>query len=305
MSKTILVTGASSGFGELTSYQLADAGHVVYASMRGLTARNAAKAEQARTYAAEHGVDLRTLELDIQDQDSVDAAVARIIAEQGRIDVIVHNAGHMAFGPAEAFTPEQFASLYDINVVGPQRLNRAALPQLRHDGEALLIWVGSTSTRGGTPPYLAPYFAAKAAMDSLAISYAGELARWGIETVIASPGVYISGTNHFAHADAPADTARASEYATGPTRDLAEQAKQADLASAPDDADVAEVARAIVRVVGMPFGTRPLRITIDPADSGAEELNKLGDRVRAAYLERGGMGDLFRPAKCSRSDRLN
>lgn len=298
MSKAILITGTSSGFGELTAYQLADAGLVVYASMRGLPGRNAAKAEKARAYSAVHGVDIRTVELDVQDQASVNAAVARVIAEQGRIDVLVHNAGHMAFGPAEAFMPEQFASLDDINVVGPQRLNRAALPHMRRaSGGALMVWVGPTSTRGGTPPYLGPYFAAKAAMDSLAVSYAGELARWGIETVIASPGVYTSGTNHFARADMPVDAARAAEYASGPTRDLAEQVKQADLASVPADADPANVARAIAAVVAMPFGTRPLRITIDPADGGADELNKLGDRVRSAYLHAGGMGDLLHPAK--------
>lgn len=295
MAKTILVTGASSGFGEMTAYRLADAGHTVYASMRTLAD---GKAEQARAYAAAHGVDIRTVALDVQDQSTVDAAVAHVLAERGRIDVLVHNAGHMAFGPAEAFTPEQFASLYDINVIGPQRLNRAALPHMRrNDGEALIVWVGSTSTRGGTPPYLAPYFAAKAAMDSLAISYAGELARWGVETVIASPGVYTSGTNHFADADRPGDVPRAAEYADGPTRDLAEQAKQADLKSVPDDADPADVVRAIVEVVGLPYGNRPLRITIDPADGGAEELNKLGDRVRAAYLENAGLGDLLRPSR--------
>ncbi len=259
--------------------RLADAGHVVYASMRALSED---KVEQARLYGAEHGVDIRTVALDVQDQRSADAAVAQIIAERGRIDVIVHNAGHMAFGPAEAFTPEHFAALYDINVIGPQRVNRAALPHMRTSGgERLLLWVGSTSTRGGTPPYLAPYFAAKAAMDSLAISYASELARWGIETVIVSPGVYTSGTNHFAHADQPADEACAAEYAMGPTRDLAEQAKAADLASVPANADPMDVARAVVRAVAIPFGTRPLRITVDPADSGADELNKLGDRVRA------------------------
>ncbi len=297
MSKTILITGASSGFGEMTAYRLADAGHVVYASMRGLAGRNAAKADQARAHSAAHGVDIRTVELDVQDQASADAAVARVIAEEGRIDVLVHNAGHMAFGPAEAFTPEQFASLYDINVIGPQRLNRAALPHMRRSSEALVVWVGSTSTRGGTPPCLGPYFAAKAAMDSLALSYAGELARWGIETVIASPGVYTTGTNHFAHADMPADADRAAEYASGPTHGLAGQAKQADLASVPAGADPMDVARAIVAVVAMPFGTRPLRITIDPADGGADELNKLGDRVRSAYLHGGGMGDLLRPAR--------
>ena len=296
MAKIVLITGASSGFGAMTAYHLADQGYAVYASMRDLAGRNAAKAEQARTYASANGVALRPLELDVQDQASVDAAVARVIAERGRIDVLIHNAGHMAFGPAEAFTPEQYASLYDINVIGPQRLNRAALPHLRiGGGEPLVIWIGSTSTRGGTPPYIGPYFAVKAAMDSLAVSYAGELARWGIETVIASPGVYTSGTNHFAHADAPADQVRAIEYAEGPKRDLAKQGKQADLASVPADADPAEVARAIAKVIAMPFGTRPLRITIDPADGGADELNRLGDRVRAAYLTGANMADLLRP----------
>jgi NAD(P)-dependent dehydrogenase (short-subunit alcohol dehydrogenase family) len=90
----------------------------------------------------------------------------------------------MVFGPAEAFTPEQFVQLYDTNVLGTQRVNRAALPRLHAQGKGLIVWVSSSSVRGGTPPYLAPYFAIKAAMDSLAVSYAGELARWGIEISI-------------------------------------------------------------------------------------------------------------------------
>jgi NAD(P)-dependent dehydrogenase (short-subunit alcohol dehydrogenase family) len=294
MAKVVLVTGASSGIGELTSYQLADSGHIVYASMHRLAD---AEVEKARSYSAEHGVDIRPLALDVQDQASVDAAVAQVIADQGRIDILVQNAGHMAFGPTEAFTPEQFARLYDINVIGAQRLNRSVLPHMRRSrGEPLLIWISSTSTRGGTPPYLGPYFAAKAAMDSMAISYAGELARWGIETTIVSPGVYPSGTNHFAHADEPADEKRAAEYAEGPTHDLAEQSKQADLAAVPEQADPQDVARAIVELVAKPFGARPLRITVDPADGGADELNKLGDRVRSAYLQNAGMGDLLRPS---------
>jgi NAD(P)-dependent dehydrogenase (short-subunit alcohol dehydrogenase family) len=106
----------------------------------------------------------------------------------------------MVFGPAEAFTPEQLVQVYDTNVLSTQRVNRGALPQLRKQRKGLILWVGSTSTRGGTPPYLAPYFAAKAAMDALAVSYATELNRWGIETSIIVPGAFTSGTNHFAHA---------------------------------------------------------------------------------------------------------
>ncbi len=79
------------------------------------------------------------------DQASVDAALAGI----DHLDAVVHNAGHMVLGPAEAFTPEQLAELYDVNVVGTQRVNRAALPRLRAQGSGLLVWVGSSSTRGG------------------------------------------------------------------------------------------------------------------------------------------------------------
>ena len=75
-------------------------------------------------------------------------------------------------------------------------MNRAALPAMRARGRGLIVWVGSSSTRGGTPPFLGPYFAAKAAMDALAVSYAAELAPWGIETTIMVPGAFTSGTNH-------------------------------------------------------------------------------------------------------------
>src|SRR5688572_4376491 len=247
--QVILVTGASSGFGALAARALAHAGHTVYASMRDTGGRNAPQVEAARDYATQHGVDLRTVELDVQSQPSADAAVAQILSAHGRIDVLVHNAGHMVFGPAEAFTPEQYAQLYDVNVLGTQRVNRAALPQLRKQGRGLVLWVGSSSHRGGTPPYLAPYFAAKAAMDALAVSYAGELARWGIETSIVVPGAFTKGTNHFAHSGKQADEARAQEYATGPTADIPDIALKGLASLEPPDADATSVAEAIVRVV--------------------------------------------------------
>jgi NAD(P)-dependent dehydrogenase (short-subunit alcohol dehydrogenase family) len=165
----------------------------------------------AKQFALENQADLRTVELDVASQESADAAIAQIIAEAGRLDVVIHNAGHMVFGPTEAFTPEQLAELYDVNVLSTQRVNRAALPQLRKQKRDLLVWVGSSSTTGGVPPYRAPYFAAKAGMDALAVSYARELSRWGIETTIVIPGAFTKGTNHFAHAGKPADTARSAE----------------------------------------------------------------------------------------------
>lgn len=291
----VLITGASSGFGALAARALAHAGHTVYASMRETTGRNAAQVEAAHRYADDHRVDLRTLELDIASQASADAAIAQLVAAHGRLDVLIHNAGHMVFGPAEAFTPEQFAQLYDSNVIGAQRVNRAALPQLRAQRRGLLLWVSSSSSRGGTPPYLAPYFAAKAAMDSLAVSYAGELARWGIESSIVVPGAFTSGTNHFAHAGTPADSARLADYDTGPTAGFGDEILRKLAGSVPKDADVASVADAIVAIVGTPYGRRPFRVHIDPASDGAEVVNAVGDRVRAEFLRRVGLGDLLAP----------
>jgi NAD(P)-dependent dehydrogenase (short-subunit alcohol dehydrogenase family) len=294
MSKTILITGASSGFGSLSARALADAGHAVYAGMRDSTAHNAGQVSAARRYAAERDVDLRTVELDVSSQDSVEAGVETVISEQGTIDVLLHNAGHMVTGPAEAFTPEQIAEIYDTNVLGTQRVNRAALPYLRAQQRGLVVWVSSTSTRGGTPPYLGPYFAAKAGMDALAVSYAGELARFGIETTIIVPGSFTRGTNHFAHSGHPDDDRVVADYEVLYPQ-LMDQVSQRLAEQAPAHADAADVASAIVDVVEMPHGKRPLRVHIDPADDGAAVVNAVADRVRVEFLNRIGLDDLLHP----------
>lgn len=299
MKQIIVITGASSGFGALTARALAQAGHTVYASMRATTGRNAPQVAEVARYAAENNVDLRTVELDVASDASVDQGIATVLKEAGKIDVIIHNAGHMSFGPAEAFTPEQFAELYDINVLSAQRVNRAVLPHMRGRREGLIVWVSSSSTRGGTPPYLSPYFAAKAAMDSLAVSYASELTRWGIETAIIVPGAFTKGTNHFAHAGAPADAARAAEYNDGPYAGVPDKALKGLAALEPADADAGAVAEAIVRVIDMPFGKRPFRTHVDPSQDGAEIVNGVADRVRAELFRRIGLEDLLAPQTTS------
>jgi len=297
MKKVILVTGASSGFGRLAAEALAKAGDIVYASMRDTAGRNKPQVEAIAAFSKANAVDLRTLELDVQSQDSVDRAIDEIIRDAGRLDVLVHNAGHMVFGPAEAFTAEQYAMLYDVNVLGAQRVNRAALPQLRKQKQGLLVWVSSSSSAGGTPPYLAPYFAAKAAMDAMAVQYARELSRWGIETSIIVPGAFTNGTNHFAHSGAPADQARAAEYEAGPYAGFGAQIQKAFAAIVPEDADVTKVAEAICDVVAAPFGTRPFRVHIDPSQDGADVSFTVIDRIRAEMLHRVGFSDLLAPAK--------
>ena len=295
MSRTIIVTGASSGFGAMITRALAGSGHHVYAGMRDTAGRNAPAVQDLAAYASDHGVRAQAVEMDVADQASVDAAVARVVAEQGHIDVVVHNAGHMTLGPVEAFTVEQIAAVYDTNVLSTQRVNRAVLPHMRRRRDGLLVWIGSTSARGGTPPWLGPYFAAKAAEDSLAVSIAAEVSRFGIDTSIVVPGSFTTGTNHYAHAGHPGDEATAKEYDelyAGTIDDLL--AQQAGLS--PDDADPGEVARQVVALVGLPKGQRPFRVFIDPAQDGAEEVFRLGDRIRHDFYRTLGYEDLLRPS---------
>jgi NAD(P)-dependent dehydrogenase (short-subunit alcohol dehydrogenase family) len=291
-SRVVLVTGASSGFGRLTAEALARAGNVVVAGMRAVDGRNAPARDSLGELATREGLRLSTVELDVQAQDSVDRAIDAMTDAHGRIDVLVQNAGHMAYGPAEAFTPEQFAALYDVNVVGTQRVARAVLPHMRARRSGLVVWVGSSSTRGGHPPFLAPYFAAKAGMDALAESYAAELVRFGIDTTIVVPGAFTSGTNHFTNAATPADTVRLVEH------DVEYGALRQDLtdrlaAIVPADADVQDVADEIVRVVGLPDGSRPHRVHVDPSRDGSEVVSAVADRIRAEFYRRVGIEDLL------------
>jgi len=294
MRKIIVVTGAANGIGISTCNELARAGHTVYVSMRETKSRNVHRVQEVETFAAQHGVDLRAIELDVSSEASANSAVETIIAENGRLDVVVHNARQIVYGPAEAFTPEQLAELYDTNVLSAQRVNRAALPQLRKQGKGLLVWVSSSSARGGPLPFLGAYASSKAALDTLALSYAGELARWGIETTIVVPGAL--GPSHYIRSGRPRDNIRAEEYADGPTADISEVALNALAQLSPRDTDPTVVANAITRIVEMSFGQRPLRIHFDPNEDGAVDINRVADRARAKLLRRSGLKDILKPA---------
>jgi NAD(P)-dependent dehydrogenase (short-subunit alcohol dehydrogenase family) len=262
--------------------------------MRETGGRNADQVADAAAYAAEHNVDLRTVELDVRSQDSVDQAVKTVIAATGSIDVVLHNAGYLLMGPSEAFTPEEIAEVLDTNLLGTQRVNRAVLPHMREREHGLLLWIGSSSTKGGTPPYLAPYFAAKAAADSFAVSYASELSRFNIETCIVVPGPFAKGTDLFAKSGRPSDVTRVAAYDERYGA-MGEHVGQRLAELAPEGADVSQVADAVVAVVDTPHGSRPFRVHVDPVNDGSEEVSEVADRIRAQFLGRLGLSDLLVP----------
>jgi len=292
--QVIIVTGASSGFGALAARHLALEGHIVYAGFRKPDDGKEPAYDNAKTFARDNNCRLQGIQLDVVNDESIQRAVQTIMqSPEGRIDVIVHNAGHMVFGPAEAFTPEQLMQLYEINCVSCQRLNRVALPYMRKAGRGLLVWVSSSSVRGPSSPFLAPYFAAKAAQDSLAQTYAVELSLWGIETSIIVPGVFTKGTNHFGNASKPLDKVVETEYMEGPYKGWYEITLDGSARMPPPDADVVEVAEAIVKVVNAPHGSRPFRVHVEPDDGGATSVNAVGDVIRERYLRRLGCEKLL------------
>jgi hypothetical protein len=125
------------------------------------------------------------------------------------------------------------------------------------------------------------------------VAYSRELTRWGIETSIVVPGAFTKGTNHFANASEPGDKQRAAEYEHGPYKDFGEVVKKAFAGIVPEDADVGEVAKAMVNIVETPRGKRPYREVVDFTNDGSAVVNAMLDRVRVEMLHRVGLADLL------------
>jgi NAD(P)-dependent dehydrogenase (short-subunit alcohol dehydrogenase family) len=289
----VLITGAATGIGNLTARALAVAGHTVFASVRSLEGSNASHARELRETAERDGTDLRVLELDVRSQASADAAVAHVVEAAGRLDVVVHNAGHLFVGYVEAFSAEEVAALFDINAVGLQRVNRAALPHLRERRAGTLVYVSSTSPVS-MPPFLGPYVASKAAFDVLAHTTAYEVGRFGIETVIVVPGPFTQGTDHFPNASHAGDEEVTRAYAELDGLVARNEEATSRLFPPDEDADPRAVAEEITRVLALPFGEKPFRTVIDFTHSGVEDANAALAAHRDGFLTRMGFEELQR-----------
>ncbi|MEV7648241.1 oxidoreductase [Arthrobacter sp. NPDC089319] len=176
MDKVALVTGASSGIGEHTCRELARRGFTVYAAARRL--------ERMRPLE-EHGV--RALGMDLTDDESMVGGVERILAEQGRLDVLVNNAGYASYGAVEDVPLADARQQFEVNLFGMGRLIQLAAPAMRAQGGGRIINVSSI---GGVfyEPLAGWYHAAKFAVEGLSDSLRVELKPFGIGVVIIQPG---------------------------------------------------------------------------------------------------------------------
>ncbi len=291
--QVILVTGAGSGIGRAVAQVLARAGHCVYATMRLAGEQGAARGEEARQFAAREGVDLRVVELDVLSEPSCRAAVDVVLAEQGRLDVVVNNAGMLMVGMTEAFAPEQVARILDTNAISWLRVNRAALPAMRRQGRGVLVYISST-TAHIFEPFMGPYVASKVAGEALAEVMGFEVSRFGIESVIVVPGAFTSGTEHFAHANTPDFGAVVAQYGDLPqVFDTLGSRLQAIDAAHGGTPDVSVVGDAVRDVLALPHGQRPARIVVDSQHKGVEELVALHRAKQADFFAQLGIADLM------------
>ncbi len=282
MSKTILITGASSGFGRDTAETLFRAGHTVYASMRDIQGKNREAAQALRKLG------VQTVELDVRDAASVEAGVKKVLAEAGKIDVLVNNAGIGSAGVTEAFTTEQAQAVFDTNVIGLLRVTRAVLPSMRRNRDGLIINISSILGRV-TFPFLGIYGASKFAVEALTDSLRREVSQLGVEVVEVQPSAYP--TNFFSGIQTPADTEVIESY--GEVGQIPAALFKAFMSrfegkDAPNPHDVAEV---IGTLASQPKGTRAVR-TIVGEPFGSDKANESLAPVQAQVVESLGLRHL-------------
>jgi NAD(P)-dependent dehydrogenase (short-subunit alcohol dehydrogenase family) len=282
MSKTILITGASSGFGRTTAETLARAGHIVFASMRDPNAKNRNHAQELR----QRGITV--VELDISSDTSVEHAVKEVLADAGRIDVLINNAGIASAGITEAFTADQAKIVFNTNVVGLLRTNRAVLPTMRAHGDGLIINIGSILGRV-TFPFFGIYGASKFAVEALTDSLRYEVSQFGVDVVLLQPSAYP--TNMYATMQQPVDAARVADYgeiAQIPGKMFEEFRGMFASANAPDPHDVAA---AIAKLIATPKSARPARVVVGQA-FGADAINEAVAPIQQQVIETLGLGAL-------------
>lgn len=286
MSKTILITGASTGFGRDTAETLARAGHTVFASMRDPEGKNRKHAEKLRKQSIE------VVELDVSSDASVDRGVQEVLKRAKRIDVLVNNAGIMSAGVTEAFTSEQAKIVLDTNVVGVLRTARAVLATMRDQRAGLIVNVGSILGRV-TFPFFGIYGASKFGVEALTDSLRYEVSQLGIDVVLVQPSAYP--TPLYENLQLPADTDRVAAYGAVGEIPNAIFKHVMTTFQAPDAPNPHDVAEAIAKLVTLPKGSRPAR-TVVGAAFGSDTVNAQTAPVQANVVEALGLGHLAKVA---------
>lgn len=183
MEKVAIVTGSSSGIGYETSLALARDGFYTFA-----TVRNPKKAEKILQIAKKENLNIEIIELDVDDEKSISAAIEKIISKKQRIDVLVNNAGWGLFGSVEDVSMKDFRAQFETNFFGIISIIQKVAPVMRKQGSGVIVNVSSVAGRIGFPGSPA-YISSKFALEGLSESLRYELGQFGVKTIIIEPGV--------------------------------------------------------------------------------------------------------------------
>lgn len=289
MTRDILITGCSTGFGFDAARHFAKKGQRVYATMRNTHGKNQATAEALTAFAKTEGLSLTVLEMDVTSDDSVNAAVAGI----PNVDVLINNAGVGFGGPVESFTSDQILGQLDVNIVGTIRVARAVLPGMRARKSGLIIQVSSTAGRAAFPGF-GVYHASKWGLEGISEAMRYELGPLGVDVVVVEPGPF--STSFFENLVGGLDDDRAAAY--GHVAGFGEGFREMVM-SAFEDGDAPTdpmiVVEAFDRLIETPSGERPFR-TIAGMDFGLQAVNDAVDPIRRQALKMMGITDWDGPS---------
>lgn len=272
MKKIILITGTNSGFGWLTANSLAALGHTVYATMRDTKGKNAEKAQQLSLVE-----NINVIDVKLTDATSVAGAVENIIAKEGKLNAVVNNAGYFAGGLAESYTEQDIDDMFNIHVKAPWRVIKSSLPQMRSQGEGLIINISSSLGRFSAP-FMTVYNSAKFAIEGLSEGLHYEVRPLGIDVALIQPGAFP--TEIFGKSKTGSDVAVATGYgelANVPAQ-IGEGMGKMFEAFQPNPQSVAD---AIVGLVNAPKGQRPLRTVVDAVTGSYTET--ANQQVKVQY----------------------
>ncbi|WP_116788763.1 SDR family oxidoreductase [Flavobacterium psychrotrophum] len=280
MSKTIFITGTSSGFGKLTAITLANAGHSVIAGMRNTATKNAAAAQELSSIA-----NIEVVDIDITDDVSVTTAFEKTLAKYGKIDVLVNNAAVSGFGLLEGYSIEQVRKMFEVNVYGVLRTYQAVLPSMRREKSGLIINI-TTGASGHTLPFMVPYISSKLVVESITEGLQDELSDYGIENVSIQPGVYPTEMNNGSKSGINADKEDIiTDYGTDAANKFNALGAALFGKMAEFDMNPQTIADGILELVAMKKGERPLRFPLDAIAQGTDkEFIQARADIKAKWL---------------------
>lgn len=280
--KSVLITGASSGFGRLTALHLARLGATTIASMRNLEGGRRTEAQELTAIAEAENLNLHVVEIDVLDEGQIASGVAE--AEEiagGALDILVNNAGIGMAGPIEINDTDATQLIFDTNLFGYLRMARAVLPKMRAAGEGQIFNVSSQLGRI-LLPNLGMYCATKFGVEAMFETLAYELAPFGVEVTIIQPGgyptkIWANGNRYTGDLLSRVDDERKGAYEGH--IGIAQGIMSGDYSTDPMD-----VPNAIAEIIAMPAGKRPLRRPVHPNTQAPDAANAAMAQIQASVL---------------------